>query len=134
MKKDSYKSKQNSEMEYKIQSLVFPTESRHLQCRDLFFHGAGGYLNRGKRSLSLVLEQNVDFVTYINACSLKKWKTYTNAKGAVLYLELQGDFHVCYLGYKKDVTSVERTDMKQGNSIGKKGVQFAMNFRITGTV
>ncbi len=97
-------------MEYKIQSLVFPTETKHQQCRELFFHGSSGYMDRQNKCLILTQGQNVDFTTYLNACSYEKWLTYTRAEGAVLYLDVQGDFRICYLGYSKDVVMIERSE------------------------
>lgn len=113
-------------MEYKIQSLVFPTEAKHQQCRDLFFHGYHGYLDRANQCLSLSYGQNVDFTTYINACSYEKWRTYTKAGRAVLYLDVQGDFRVCYLGYRKEVVMIERTEFasEEYHLTGRQTVRF----------
>lgn len=97
-------------MEYQIQSLVFPTESKHQMCRELFFRGDNGYLDRERRSLTLSYGQNMDFVTYLNACSYRKWRTYTNGDKAILYLDVQGDFCIGYLGYSKEMLTIERSE------------------------
>lgn len=97
-------------MEYKIQSIVFPTETKHQQCRDLFYHGYTGYLDREKKRLLLGKKVDVDFTTYLNACSFRKWKKYTNAKSAKLYIDIQGDFSITFVGYSKDLISIDRTE------------------------
>lgn len=97
-------------VEYKIQSIIFPKESSHWQCRDLFYHGSKGYLNKKEGSLSLSFGQCVDFTTYLNACSYGKWRTYTNGGKAAVYLEMEGDFQLCFLGYTKDVLTLRRSE------------------------
>ena len=97
-------------MEYKIQSIIFPTESKHQQCVRLFYRSDGGYLNRKDKSLHLANAQNVDFATYLNGCSYRKWRTYTKAGKAVLYLDIRGDFEFLPVGYSKNVVTIERTE------------------------
>lgn len=100
-------------MECKIQNIVFPTEAKHQQCKDLFYHGENGYLDREKRELFLKKYQNVDFSTYLNGCSYGKWKKYTKIKGIVLCLDVKGDFSISILGYKKPLIEIVRTEFLQ---------------------
>ena len=97
-------------MEYKIQSIIFPTESKHQQCSNLFYRRDGGFLNRDEKSLYLSEAQNVDFATYLNGCSYRKWKKYTKAGNAVLYLDIKGDFLLNPVGYSKNIITIERTE------------------------
>lgn len=98
------------EMEYKIQTIVFPTEEKHQLCKGLFYRGENGVLDRKERTLLLGKGQNIDFATYINGCSYQKWKRYTNAGNAVLFLEVEGDFCLCEIGYTKNIKTIERTE------------------------
>lgn len=97
-------------MEYKIQKIVFPTEAKHQICKDLFYRGEYGHLDREKKELYLGKGQKADFATYLNACSYRKWKQYAKVGNAVLYLEIEGNFEICVVGYSKDVASIERTE------------------------
>lgn len=96
-------------MTYKIQNIVLPTEVKHQQCRDLFFHG-NGYLDRNENTLSLSRGEVADFVTYLNSCSYRKWKKYTYAQEPALYIDVEGDFSLLLLGYSKEIASIERTE------------------------
>ncbi len=105
-------------MEYKIQKLVFPTEAKHQLCKKLFYRGSEGYLDREKEELHLGKGQMADFATYLNACSYRKWRRYTKAGNAVLYLDVQGEFELCIVGYSKNALNVERTEYAiQGHQI-----------------
>ncbi len=97
-------------MEYKIQKIVFPTENKYQQCKDLFYHGNCGYLDRKSEELCLGKGQNVDFATYLNGCSYRKWRTYTKAGNVILYLDLEGTFELCVVGYSKKALEIERTE------------------------
>lgn len=97
-------------MEYKIQQIVFPTESKYQQCKDLFYHGNCGYLDRKSEELYLGKGQNVDFATYLNGCSYRKWRTYTKAGNVILYLDVEGIFELCVVGYSKKALEIERTE------------------------
>lgn len=97
-------------MEYRIQTIIFPTETKHQQCKELFYRGEKGCLDRQRRQLSLGKGQSVDFTTYLNGCSYRKWKTYTHAGEAILYLDIEGTFEICYLGYTKNIATIERTE------------------------
>lgn len=50
---------------YVIQKIVFPKESKHMMCRDLFYHGENGCLDRANGTLTLGAGQK---------CGLNKWQ------------------------------------------------------------
>lgn len=93
-------------MQYKIQSLVFPTNEKHRGCRKLFYRGDYGILDENKTTLTLGFAQRCDFVTYLNACSWQKWQHYTNAKSLTLHLTIRGEARITFLGYTRDALTV----------------------------
>lgn len=97
-------------MEYRIQSLVLPTEEKHRGCRKLFYRGSHGILDTKKQSLSLGYGQGCDFVTYLNACSWQKWQKYTTAAKLTLHLDIEGDVELTFLGYSKEALTVDRKE------------------------
>ena len=98
-------------VEYKIQSIVFPVEDKHLQCRRLFYRGDHAILDRDNRILKMGYAQRCDFVTYLNACSYQKWQRYTNVKNLTLHLEMSGKAELDFIGYSKKALTVTRRDM-----------------------
>ena len=96
--------------EYRIQSLVFPTDEKHQMCRELFYRGNIGYLDKVNQTVSFAPAQFFDFVTYLNACSYSKWKMYTCVSHIKLYLDIEGVFDITLVGYTKINDAVERKD------------------------
>lgn len=107
-------------MQYKIQSIVFPTDEKHQQCRKLFYRGDHGILDRENKKLTLGFAQRADFVTYLNACSYQKWKRYTNIKNVTLHLDIEGEARILFLGYHKDALTVDRLEFSEKEFKGKK--------------
>lgn len=105
----SAESKENT-MEYRIQNLVLPIEAKHQLCRELFYHGDRGYLNKEEKTLSLGTGQYVDFNSYMNACSARKWKKYTNAQSFSVTIDIEGDCDICFTGYHRDMITIERKE------------------------
>lgn len=97
-------------MEYRIQSLVLPTEEKHRGCRKLFYRGNLGILDTEKKTLTIGYGQGCDFATYINACSWRKWQNYTNAKKLKLHITFEGDAELTFLGYDKEALAVNRKE------------------------
>ncbi len=95
---------------YRIQSIVFPTESKHMMCKELFYHGKDGYVDRENELISLGRGQAIDFMTYINSCSWAKWKKYTNAKSVSLNLDIEGTFELRYVGYSMEYRELVRKE------------------------
>lgn len=100
-------------MDFTIQHLVFPTETKHLQCRELFYRGDQGYYDADAHSLTLGRGQFVDFVSYINACSYAKWLRYTRAGALTLHLDVEGSFNLKLVGYHRDQCAPMRVDFSQ---------------------
>lgn len=97
-------------MQYKIQSLVFPTDEKHGGCRKLFYRGDSGIYNQEKQILTLGFAQRCDFVTYLNACSWQKWQKYTSAKSLTLHLRIKGEARVTFLGYHREALTVTQKE------------------------
>lgn len=113
---------------YKIQSIIFPTEEKHRGCRKLFYRGSRGILDVNKKHLSLGYGQSCDFVTYINACSYQKWKTYTNASNLTLHLTVKGDVEIIFLGYSKDALTVNRKEYDTKKYLSKSKHEIVFSF------
>lgn len=129
-------------MEYRIQSLVFPTEEKHRVCRKLFYRGDFGILDTKNKTLALGYGQGCDFTTYINACSWQKWQRYTSAKKVRLHIDFEGDLEFTFLGYSKDALTVERKEFETKafhNKVRKESVyefpdndEMMIGFEVTG--
>ena len=113
-------------MEVRIQSLILPTDEKHQQCRRLFYRGDHAILDRDKKLLKLGFGQHVDFTTYINACSLRKWQQYTNIGHVKLHLILKGSAEIDFVGYHKNALTVYRQDFahKKFNAKTKREITF----------
>ncbi len=94
----------------KIQTIVFPKETKHMMCRSLFYHGENGYLDREKGCLTLGVGQKCDLTTYINSCSWAKWQKYTNAEEIILSIEIEGTAELRYVGYSMVYQELERKE------------------------
>lgn len=71
-----------------IQNIVFDTPFRTDEARSLCFRSQGGKATVvGK---TLVFEGSVDFLTYFNALSIAKWRSYTVVQDFLLRLEVEG--------------------------------------------
>ena len=81
-----------------IQNLVFPSEEKLLFHPGLFYRGERSYLDRKNQELYMGRYIDIDFATYFNGCSYKKWMTYTNAKRITRQLEIEGEFRIIYTG------------------------------------
>ncbi len=88
-------------IQYKIQSLVLPTERKHKACRELFYKGDYGVIDEKTKTLCLAKYQFCDFNTYLNACSYRKWKKYTVAGALSVSIEFVGHIKISYTGYSK---------------------------------
>lgn len=98
-------------VDYKIQSIVLPSDEKHLQCRRLFYRGDHAILDRENNELRMGYAQRCDFVTYLNACSYRKWRYYAGVKGLKLHLDIQGKAELNFIGYSKDMLTVVRHDL-----------------------
>ena len=97
-------------MEFTIQKLIFPTERKHFECRDLFFR-CGNSFDLPICSFDgflLNTKQTADFTTYFNSCSYGKWRDYTNGNALRLYLDITGKCTINYIGYSFDSGKKDR--------------------------
>ncbi len=107
-------------MDYRIQTICFPKEEKHLLCTELFYKGESGYLDREEETLSLAYGQKCDLMTYLNAVSWAKWKTFTKASVLTLHLQVEGPVEVSYVGTSMIYREIElqefacRKDMAEG--------------------
>ena len=97
-------------MEYRVQNIVFPSDTKHIQARKLFYRGENGVLDREQGTLGLGYAFTCDLVTYINAFSYRKWKRYTYLNKVILYLDVDGPVTVNYIGYEKNALTIQRTE------------------------
>ena len=95
-------------MDYRIQTIIIPTDDTHMVCRDLFYHGENGYLDQQKRTLTVILGQQIDFLTYMNACSWGKWKKLTGAKNVKIHLDAEGPCRLRFIGYHEEYWELVR--------------------------
>ncbi len=93
-----------------IQHIIFPDDSSLEFCRDLFYRGDSGHLTELGSSGYLMLGrgQRLEFNTYLNGVSWKKWKKYTFIEGLTLTLDLKGDAEIVLAGYKMIGKAPER--------------------------
>lgn len=96
-----------------IQNLVFPSEEKLLFHPGLFYRGERSYLDRKNQELYMGRYIDIDFATYFNGCSYKKWMTYTNAKRIKLQLEIEGEFRIIYTGYHMELYEVVRKEFAE---------------------
>lgn len=113
-------------METVIQNIVFPSEEKLIFQPGLFYRGERSYLDREKQELYMGRYIDIDFTTYFNGCSYKKWMTYTNAKTIKLQLDIEGDFRIIYTGYHMNLYEVVRKefDTKIIHAIERTTIEF----------
>ena len=100
--------------QYNIQNIVFPTESKHLSCKELFYRG-GGCERADEDGIFMRDGETCDLVTYFNACSWAKWKKYTTASDLTLCVEIEGRCDIRYVGYKLERNEPVRIEL--GNNV-----------------
>lgn len=100
-------------MDHKIQTIIFPQDERHLICKELFYRGESGYYDKENKIFSMGYGQVCNLMTYINACSWRKWKKYTVAKSLSFHVVVEGPCAITYLGESLELFQEMRTDFKQ---------------------
>lgn len=63
----------------------------HLRCYPELLYRASGAVDLKEEDSSLAFEGSLDLLTYFNAFSAAKWRTYADIKNVTLHLELIGD-------------------------------------------
>lgn len=97
-------------MNIKIQNIILPIMENHYSHYELFYKGVRGYLDREKQQLYIPNHEAIDFTTYLNGCSLQKWKQYTSISNLSLSLSISGHFLITLVGYHSDVYSPIRSE------------------------
>ena len=93
-------------MEHKLQNLVFPSSSDLEEQYELFYRGYRARVDYEKQELHLADNSVLNFTTYLNSCSVEKWKKYTELKELKLRLEMTGSFAIEFVGYHLNARSI----------------------------
>ncbi|RHS91028.1 glycosyltransferase [Clostridium sp. AM42-4] len=93
-----------------IQNITFPQNDMLEEHSKLYYRGAEGVLlhENEKKYLVLPAFQQTEFSTYLNGCSIEKWKKYTNLETIKLYLTLEGKFILKLYAYSLRSVEPER--------------------------
>lgn len=86
-------------MEKKLQTLIFPDNEKIQTQWGIYYRGSRCVLGYENAKLSIPAFEIIDFATYFNSFSYKKWKTYTNLSALKLYLSMKGKFELELVGY-----------------------------------
>lgn len=86
-------------MEVKLQNILFPNRERYCNYDKLFFKSIQTVYDEENSCLAVARYNTCNFMTYLNAFSLMKWKEYTKAENFFLRLEIKGDFIIQMKGY-----------------------------------
>lgn len=86
-------------MEKKLQTLIFPDNEKVQTQWGIYYRGSRCTLGYQNAKLAIPSFEIIDFATYFNGFSYKKWKTYTNLGTLRLYLSMKGKFAVELVGY-----------------------------------
>lgn len=86
-------------MEKKLQTLIFPDNEKIQTQWVIYYRGSRCVLGYQNAKISIPAFEIIDFATYFNGFSYRKWKTYTNLGILRLYLSISGTFDVQLIGY-----------------------------------
>lgn len=90
-------------MNLRLQELVLPKEEQYAQQWEMFYRGTRAIYNEEDKAIRMSSFSAFDFMTYFNAFSYKKWKTYTNIKWLSLIVDIEGAFRLRLVGYHLDI-------------------------------
>lgn len=91
----------------KLQNLLFPKQDLE-QHWWMFYRGDMFKHNVQESAYCLKEEQHAEFLTYFNAFSLEKWKTYTQIHQAALRLSAKGKFGIQLFGHYVNNNVIEK--------------------------
>lgn len=96
-------------MKETIQNIIFPDKEELKRHFNLYYRGTRGIIKKTDEENHLMIPQYsiVEFNTYFNGLSLKKWETYTDLSSLSLNLDIEGKFVIRLCGYKFDSTTPE---------------------------
>lgn len=86
-------------MEIKLQNMLFPDKDRYSNYDKLFFKSIQAVYDEKEKCLAVAKYNVCDFMTYLNALSIKKWKEYTKVNSVKLKLNIKGSFELLLTGY-----------------------------------
>lgn len=86
-------------MEIKLQNILFPDKEKYKNNDKLFFKSVQTVYDDEKKCLATAKYNVCEFVTYLNALSIKKWKKYCNVEDVFLRLDIEGAFELKVTGY-----------------------------------
>ncbi len=95
-------------IDLKLQNILFPIGSRFETQWNLFYRGERLRTDANEGILYLPKYHVTDFMAYLNAFSLRKWKTYTGLQSVRLHLHVQGSCTIRLVGYTLNVHSPEK--------------------------
>lgn len=93
---------------YQLQNILFCDNDRLDEYWEMFYRSSRPVYDREVKNIVMGAGQVVDFCTYFNCISLKKWKTYTYAEKLVLKLRVKGTMEILLTGYEKNDTQYIR--------------------------
>lgn len=113
-------------MEHKLQNLVFPTSPSMDEQYELFYRGYRARVDLKQMDLHLADNSTLNFTTYLNSCSIFKWKTYTDIKSLKLKLVVTGSFVIEFVGYHLNASSIfkESFGRKVFENLSKEEIEF----------
>ena len=121
-------------MYLKLQNLLFPTGIKFETQWNLFYRGERMRYDAEQEILCLPKYRVADFMSYLNAFSLHKWKKYTNLQAVRLHLRLQGECLVRLVGYTLDVHSPAKTVLAEQSYILNDSGEIVMDYPASDSV
>ena len=86
---------------YQLQNILFCDNDRLEAYWEMFYHSSHPVFDREKQHIVMGAGQVIDFCTYFNSISLRKWKHYTYVKNLFLKLQVLGQMEILLTGYEK---------------------------------
>lgn len=107
--------KKESKMRETIQNIIFPQNDMLEEHYRLYYRGVKGVLLKDGKEKKLILPefQTIEFNTYLNGCSIEKWKKYTDLKELSLFLTMKGKFELKIYAYSLRSVEPERSLLKE---------------------
>lgn len=98
-----------------IQNIIFPQNDMLEEHYRLYYRGVKGVLLKDGKEKKLILPefQTIEFNTYLNGCSIEKWKKYTDLKELSLFLTMKGKFELKIYAYSLRSVEPERSLLKE---------------------
>ena len=111
-------------MEIKLQKLLFPDQERYRNYDRLFFKSVQSVYDDEKHCLAIARYNGCDFMTYLNAFSMLKWKRYTGISDIFLRLDIEGEFKLSITGYhlEKEGTENKKIYYTQKYALSKRQI------------